>query len=136
VLVMQHLEPGRRSDLAYILGQRTELAVREAAGGAVLARGTVYVAPAGRHLRVGAGHTLSLTHTAQVHHSRPSADVLLGSLAQAGVPMVAVVLTAMGRDGAAGSLRGHRRGVDQALPLGAIAHRVLQLLQTPNAPYE
>jgi two-component system chemotaxis response regulator CheB len=61
VLVMQHLESGRRSRLPYILAQRTALPVREAEDGTVLERGTVYVAPSGRHLRIGAAHTLSLT---------------------------------------------------------------------------
>jgi two-component system chemotaxis response regulator CheB len=155
VLVLQHLQAGRQSLLPHILGQRTPLRVREAVDGTELEAGTVYVAPSGRHLRIIAGRTLSLTDTAPVRFSRPSADVLLGSLADAGVPMVAVVLTGMGSDGAAGSLRIHRRGgtvlaqnratslhfgmpgaavdaggVDQALPLDAIAPRLVELIDT------
>jgi two-component system chemotaxis response regulator CheB len=121
----------------------------------------VYVAPAGRHLRICTDGTLSLTDTPPVHFSRPSADVLLGSLADAGIPMIAVVLTGRGRDGAAGSLRVHLAGgtvlaqdratslhfgmpgaaadaggVDEALPLSAIAPRLVQLVDTLHAPYE
>ena len=161
VLVLQHLQPGRPSLLPHILGQRTPLRVREAVDGTELEAGTVYVAPSGRHLRIIAGRTLSLTDTAPVRFSRPSADVLLGSLADAGVPMVAVVLTGMGSDGAAGSLRVHRRGgtvlaqnratslhfgmpgaavdaggVDQALPLDAIAPRLVELIDTLHAACE
>ena len=161
VLVMQHLEAGRRSLLACILDQRTPLEVREARDGAALERGTVYVAPSGRHLRVAADHTLSLTDTDPVHFSRPSADVLLGSLAHAGGPVIAVVLTGMGSDGAAGSLLVRQGGgtvlaqdratslhfgmpgaaavaggVNQALPLDAIAPRLVQLLETLHAPHE
>jgi two-component system chemotaxis response regulator CheB len=161
VVVLQHLEPGRQSLLPHILAQRTPLAVREALDGTVLRPGTVYVAPAGRHLRICTDGTLSLTDTPPVHFSRPSADVLLGSLADAGIPMIAVVLTGRGRDGAAGSLRVHLAGgtvlaqdratslhfgmpgaaadaggVDEALPLSAIAPRLVQLVDTLHAPYE
>lgn len=155
VVVLQHLQAGRQSWLPHILDGRTPLPVAEAADGAVLRPGRVYVAPAGRHLRIRAGHTLSLTDTPPVHFSRPSADVLLHSLADAGLPMIAVVLTGRGRDGAAGSLRVHRGGgtvlaqdratslhfgmpgaaadaggVDEALPLDAIAPRLVELVDT------
>lgn len=161
VVVLQHLQAGRASLLPHILNGRTPLAVVEAEDGARLHPGTVYVAPAGRHLRIGAGRTLSLTDTAPVHFSRPSADVLLGSLADAGAPVIAVVLTGRGRDGAAGSLRVHRGGgtvlaqdratslhfgmpgaaaqaggVDQALPLPDIAPRLIQLIETLHASHE
>jgi two-component system, chemotaxis family, protein-glutamate methylesterase/glutaminase len=161
VVVLQHLEARRQSLLPLLLSRRTPLPVHEAVDGAVLRRGAVYVAPSGRHLRIRAGGRLSLTDTPPVHFSRPSADVLLGSLADAGVPMIAVVLTGRGEDGAAGSLRVHRAGgtvlaqdratsrhfgmpgaaagaggVDEALPLAGIAPRLMQLLETLHAPYE
>jgi two-component system chemotaxis response regulator CheB len=160
VLVLQHVQAGRASLLPHILAQRTRLAVREAEDGAELRPGTVYVAPSGRHLRI-AGRTLSLTDTDPVHFSRPSADVLLDSLAQAGAPVIAVVLTGRGRDGAAGSLRVHRGGgtvlaqdratslhfgmpgaaaaaggVHEALPLARIAPRLVQLIETLHAQHE
>lgn len=154
VLVMQHLQRGRQSLLPGILDGRTTLPVREAVAGDRLCAGTVYVAPSGRHLRVTPHRTLSLTDTSPVHFSRPSADVLLHSLADAGPPVIAVVLTGRGRDGAAGSLRVHLAGgtvlaqdrgtsaqfgmpgaavhaggVDQSLPLAAIAPRLVELLE-------
>lgn len=161
VVVLQHLEPGRYSQLPRILARRTALRVCEAVDGAVLQAGTVYVAPSSRHLRITAGRTLALTDTPPIHFSRPSADVLLDSLAEAGLPMVAVVLTGKGKDGAAGSLRVHRAGgivlaqnqatslhfgmpgaaagaggVDQTLPLAAIAPRIVQLIENLHAPHE
>jgi two-component system chemotaxis response regulator CheB len=161
VVVLQHLQPGRQSLLGHILSQRTPLPVREAEDGTALRPGTVYVAPAGRHLRIGADRTLSLTDTPPVHFSRPSADVLLGSLADSGIPMIAVVLSGRGQDGAAGSLRVRLGGgtvlaqdratsqhfgmpgaaadagaVDEALPLAAIAPRLLQLVDTLHAVCE
>lgn len=153
VLVVQHVESGRVSRLPDILETRTALRVRRAADGDVLFAGTVYVAPSGHHLRICAGRTLALTDTAPVHFSRPSADVLLDSLAAAEAPVVAVVLTGRGQDGAAGSLhvrdsggtvlaqdRGtsvnfgmpgaavRAGGVSEVLPLNAIAPRLLQLI--------
>ncbi|HST59821.1 MAG TPA: chemotaxis protein CheB [Longimicrobium sp.] len=161
VVVLQHLQDGRASLLPHILGQRTPLPVVEAEDGTVLRAGTVYVAPSGHHLRLGPGRTLSLTDTEPVHYSRPSADVLLGSLADAGAPVIAVVLTGRGQDGAAGSLRVHRGGgtvlaqdratslhfgmpgaaaaaggVDEALPLEDIAPRLIQLIETLHAQHE
>lgn len=161
LVVLQHLQAGRTSLLPYILAQRTPLSVREAAHGTALRAGTVYVAPPGRHLRIGAGRTLMLTDTDRVHFSRPSADVLLDSLAEAGAPVIAVVLTGRGEDGAAGSLRVHHGGgtvlaqdratslhfgmpgaaaaaggVDEALPLAQIAPRLIQLITLLHAQHE
>lgn len=160
VVVLQHLQAGRQSLLAEILDRRTPLDVIPAADGAALRPGAVYVAPPGRHLRIIAGRQLALTDTAPIHFSRPSADVLLDSLAEAGLPVIAVVLTGRGRDGADGALRVHvgggtvlaqdratslhfgmpgaaaaAGGVDEALPLAAIAPRLSQLIQSLHAPH-
>jgi two-component system chemotaxis response regulator CheB len=153
VLVMQHMESGRVSLLPQILASRTPLPVRAAADGDVLCAGTVYVAPSGRHLSIRDGRTLALTDTPRVNFARPSADVLLNSLAAAGAPVVAVVLTGGGKDGAAGSLLVHDSGgtvlaqdrgtsahfgmpgaavlaggVSEVLPLEDIAPRLVQLI--------
>ena len=152
VVAMQHVESGRVSRLPEILEMRTARRVRPAADGDTLLAGTVYVAPSGRHLSIRDGRTLSLTDTEPVHFSRPSADVLLDSLAGAGGPVVAVVLTGRGEDGAAGSVHVRNSGgtvlaqdrgtsvhfgmpgpavaaggVSEVLPLHAIAPRLVQL---------
>jgi two-component system chemotaxis response regulator CheB len=153
VLVLQHLESGRVSLLPRILETRTVLRVVPAHDGAPLRAGTVYVAPSGRHLRVTGDRTLSLTDTPRVNYSRPSADVLLQSLAAAGAPVIAVVLTGRGEDGAEGSLSVWRSGgtvlaqdratslhfgmpgaaaraggVSEVLPLDGIAPRLVNLI--------
>lgn len=160
VLVMQHLEPKRASQLAHILAGRTPLCVREAVSGDALAAGHVYVAPPGRHLEVTGARTLALSDAPRVAFSRPSADVLLQSLATAGEPVIAVVLTGRGQDGAVGSVQVRRGGgtvlaqdqstsaeygmpgaaalaggVDEVLPLPAIAPRLIALLQNLNHPH-
>lgn len=160
VLVLQHLEATRASHLARILDERTPLHVREAASGAALRAGHVYVAPPGRHLEVTGARTLALSDAPRVEFSRPSADVLLRSLSTAGEPVIAVVLTGRGQDGAVGSVQVRRGGgtvlaqdqctsaefgmpgaaaraggVDEVLPLAAIAPRLISLLHDLNHPH-
>jgi two-component system, chemotaxis family, protein-glutamate methylesterase/glutaminase len=104
VLVVLHLTPQHRSLLAEILGRRTDLAVRQAEDGDLLRTGTAYVAPPDAHLLVTNGGTLRLDKSELVHHVRPSADVLLLSLAQNhGGRCLAVILSGTGIDGAAGA---------------------------------
>jgi two-component system, chemotaxis family, protein-glutamate methylesterase/glutaminase len=100
ILVVQHLDPRRVSQMAAILGRRTHLPVKEAADHDVLAPGEVYIAPPGVHAELRHGRIV-LTHTAPVHFSRPSADRSFLSAAAQG-RVIGVVLTGAGMDGAAG----------------------------------
>jgi two-component system, chemotaxis family, protein-glutamate methylesterase/glutaminase len=104
VIVVLHLQPNHTSLLTEILARRTELSVKTAEDGDVLEAGTVYVAPPNMHLLVAAGGSLSLDDSPPVHHVRPSADVLLSSLADAQPNRcLAVVLSGTGHDGAVGA---------------------------------
>jgi two-component system chemotaxis response regulator CheB len=103
VIVLLHLVRQQRSLLPAILARRTALHVKQAEDGDELAAGTVYVAPPNVHLRVDGGH-LRLDASELVHHVRPSADVLLLSLADGhDGRRLAVVLSGSGIDGAAGA---------------------------------
>jgi two-component system chemotaxis response regulator CheB len=103
ILVVQHLSPDRPSHMADLLGRRTPLHVKEAQEEDRIRPGWVYVAPPDRHLLACEDGTLSLSLTDRVHHSRPSVDVLLTSVAAAfGSRSVGVVLTGSDGDGAAG----------------------------------
>jgi two-component system chemotaxis response regulator CheB len=152
VLVVIHLSPLAPSVLAAILARETALHVEQATSDARLAPGVVFVAPPDAHLVVEPDETLRLEHSELVHHVRPSADVLLLSLAQNHVgPITAVILSGSGLDGAAGAAAVKRAGghvvaqdeatsqyfgmpgaailaggVDEVLPLDAIAPAVLQ----------
>ena len=158
VLVVIHLAPLAPSLLATILGRGTELEVAQAFDGAPLERGIVWVAPPDAHLLVEPDETLHLDTSELVHHVRPSADVLLLSLARNHVgPCTAVVLSGTGLDGAAGAAAVKQAGgrvlaqneatsqyfgmpgaailaggVDEVLPLDAIAPAVLQWAATPQ----
>jgi len=111
VLIAQHVSPRGPSALAGILDARSALPVRTAADGDGLLPGTVSVTPAGRHLLVTSGYRIVLVDTDEPPPSRPSADLLLASLAAvAGDRVVAVVLTGYGHDGQSGVRAVHRCG--------------------------
>jgi len=152
VLVVIHLTPLAPSVLPAILDRATELRVEPAMDGTLLEPGAVWVAPPDAHLLVDEQDMLHLDHSELVHHVRPSADVLLLSLAKNHRgPCTAVVLSGTGIDGAAGAAAVKRAGgrvlaqdeatsqyfgmpgaailaggVDEVLPLGEIAPAVMQ----------
>jgi two-component system chemotaxis response regulator CheB len=102
VLVVQHMGGGFIDGLARWLDGELPLPVRVASAHEPLAPG-IRIAPDGAHLILGAGRRLELDTTTVAGSHRPSGDVLLSSLARVvGGAAVAVVLTGMGRDGAAG----------------------------------
>jgi two-component system chemotaxis response regulator CheB len=102
VLVVQHMAPGFIDGFARWLDQKLPVAVRIAADGEQAKPG-VWLAPDGAHLHLTKSMRFALHREPEAAH-RPSVDELLGSLADAaGNQAVAVVLTGMGRDGAAGA---------------------------------
>ncbi|MEV0616345.1 chemotaxis protein CheB [Nonomuraea sp. NPDC050404] len=111
VLVLQHIAPDYKSVLPEILGKRTGLTVEPAYDGQRLALGRVAVAPPGRHLLVTKDRLLALIPSGPYPPSRPSADLLLVTLAVAAGPdVVAVILSGRGNDGATGATAVHRFG--------------------------
>ena len=102
VLVVQHISEGFAAGLATWLDGVIPLAVRLARDGEPAGLG-VAIAPDGADLLLGGDGRLRLDRRSASGAHRPSADALLTSLAAvAGKGVVAVVLTGMGRDGAAG----------------------------------
>jgi two-component system chemotaxis response regulator CheB len=103
VLVVQHLDRRRDTEIAEIFGRRTSLRVTLARDGESALPGNVYVAPPDHHLLVSGEGRLSLSQGHLVHFVRPSADLLFESMAQAyGDRVLACVLTGTGSDGATG----------------------------------
>jgi two-component system, chemotaxis family, protein-glutamate methylesterase/glutaminase len=103
VAIVQHLDPNHESLLASILSRRTALKVTDARDHEAMISGHVYVAPPGTHMMVAPGIAVHLTRSAPVHFVRPSADVLFESAARSCGPVIAVILTGTGVDGAAGA---------------------------------
>ena len=110
ILVVQHMVDGFGEGFARWLDGQVPLAVRVARNRGAPEPG-IWVAPDGAHLTLDSAGGLMLdTHRVSGLH-RPSADVLLRSLAaRAGSHAVAVVLTGMGRDGAEGLGEVRREG--------------------------
>lgn len=101
--IVQHIDPKRQSRLAEILARRSQMRVREAVDGDLLEAGVALVAPPAHHLTIAGGGMVRLTDTAPVHFSRPSADRLFESAARGFSPVIGVILTGTGTDGAIGA---------------------------------
>jgi two-component system, chemotaxis family, protein-glutamate methylesterase/glutaminase len=111
IVALQHLAPERPSELAPFLDQHTALPVSEAVDREPLVAGRVLVAPPGQHTLIAPDATIALIASASIPPARPSADLLLTSLALvAGPRAIAVVLTGHGTDGAVGAAAVHRFG--------------------------
>ena len=158
VLIVQHMPPGFTRSLADRLNGLSALQVVEAVEGMDVRADTAYVAPGDYHMRViSTPEGLQAGARPGAHRvgRRPAADPLFHSVATTfGTAAVGVVLTGLGKDGAAGLRAIHDRGgvgiaqdkststiygmpgaaleaggADLVLPLGAIAERTGVLLR-------
>lgn len=110
VLVVQHISAGFTEGLARWLDQTVPLPVRIAEDGAAASPGA-WIAPEGAHLKLTGTGRLRLDRLTAEGLHRPSGDVLLTSIAAAARDAaVAVVLSGIGRDGAAGAAAVLRNG--------------------------
>src|SRR6185503_19352064 len=156
VLVVQHMPQGFTRAFADRLNAHLPLEVREADDGMPLAAGRVYIAPAGRHLRIvreGERATCGLSLKPEGLAHQPAVDELFLSALPSAPRAAAALLTGMGRDGAEGMRQLAERGAftvaqDEAtsvvygmpgasvslqaarevLPLGRIGPRLRQVL--------
>lgn len=154
ILITQHMPEAFTKSFADRLNNLCRISVKEAADGERILPGHAYVAPGHSHLllkRSGANYVTELSQAPPVNRHRPSVDVLFRSAANyAGRNAIGVILTGMGKDGAAGMLEMKKAGaynlaqdeatcvvfgmpkeaiavgaVDETAPLGEIAKRVL-----------
>lgn len=155
-VITQHMPPTFTKSFADRLNRLCAPVVAEATDGARLEIGKIYLAPGGeRHLQVAnvSAPVCRLVERDPVNGHRPSVDVLFDSVAElAGRNAVGVILTGMGRDGAAGLLKMRHAGartlgqnektcvvygmprvahelgaVEQQLPLNAIGEEILKM---------
>jgi two-component system chemotaxis response regulator CheB len=155
-VITQHMPSTFTKSFAERLNRLCAPVVQEATDGARLEIGKVYLAPGGeRHLQVvnASAPCCRLLEREPVNGHRPSVDVLFDSVAElAGRNAVGVILTGMGRDGAAGLLKMRHAGartlgqnektsvvygmprvafelgaVEQQLPLNAIGEEILKM---------
>ncbi|MFI7116763.1 chemotaxis protein CheB [Amycolatopsis sp. NPDC049868] len=111
LVIVQHLDPRHDTVLAELLDRRSRLRVKLAEDGDVVEPGVAYLAPPDRHLLVGPGGELRLSHRDKVRFVRPSADPLFESVAEVyGQRALVCVLTGTGCDGLAGARAVSSRG--------------------------
>ncbi len=110
IVIGQHMPVGFTKPFAQRLDAVCRVAVREAVEGDRLKAGTVLIAPAGRHLKLGARQSVRLSGDERAKYV-PSIDVLMQSAAKAHAGRVlGVLLTGMGDDGAEGMACVHAQG--------------------------
>lgn len=112
ILIVQHMPEKFTQSLAESLAKKCSHKVKEGENGEVVDKGTIYIAPGGRHMMLrlsSAGPVISLSDQPAENGCRPSVDVLFRSLpAVFGSGVVAVIMTGMGNDGS-NSLRALKR---------------------------
>jgi two-component system chemotaxis response regulator CheB len=105
IVVVQHMPAGFTGPLAERLDAASRVAVHEAQAGDRPLAGSVLIAPGDRHLELDDRGMVVLTDGPPVHGCRPAADVtMLSAVKVYGRRTLAVVMTGMGKDGAAGAL--------------------------------
>ncbi|MDR1662675.1 MAG: chemotaxis protein CheB, partial [Azoarcus sp.] len=159
ILMTQHMPELFTASFAQRLDALSAISVREAVQGEPLRPGVAYLAPGHSHLAIKkleyGGYACELSRGEPVNRHRPSVDVLFHSAAEQVRHMaIGVLLTGMGKDGAAGMLHMMRAGawtigqdeascvvygmpreaallgaVKEVAPLVEIASRILQRLR-------
>lgn len=108
IAICQHMTEGASAPWAVRLNECCALGVVEAQPGMRFAAGHVYIAPAGRHMRlIGPAHGARITLLPDFAHGLhvPSIDFLMSSAAEVfGSRVLGVLLSGMGSDGARGML--------------------------------
>lgn len=114
ILITQHMPALFTASFANRLDNFCAVTVRQAQDKERVLPGHVYIAPGGLHLelvRSGANYVCRVHDQAPVSGHRPSVDVLFRSVARAaGSNSVGIILTGMGKDGAAELKRMKERG--------------------------
>jgi two-component system chemotaxis response regulator CheB len=114
IVITQHMPPGFTRSFAERLDRLCRVTVKEAEDGDPVVRGRALLAPGHSHLllaRGAGGYVVRLSQADPVNRHRPSVDVLFHSVALAAPRRaIGVMLTGMGRDGAAGMAAMHGAG--------------------------
>jgi len=155
IVVVQHMPEHFTRSFAERLDSLCRISVKEAETNDVVSPGCALIAPGGRHTlvkRSGARYYVEVRDGPLVSRHRPSVDVLFRSAARyVGHNAIAVIMTGMGDDGAAGMKELHDTGahtiaqdeascvvfgmpkeairlggIDQILPLNQIATAVIK----------
>jgi two-component system response regulator WspF len=111
IVVVQHIDANFAGHFAKWLGDQVSIPVRVIDDGDALEAGVIQVARTNDHLQLDAGHRLRYSPHPLDYAYRPSVDVFFHCLAAHWeLDATGVLLTGMGRDGAAGLLALRRAG--------------------------
>ncbi|BAL83929.1 putative chemotaxis response regulator protein-glutamate methylesterase [Selenomonas ruminantium subsp. lactilytica TAM6421] len=155
IVIVQHIPPMFSKLFSERLNTESKLTVKEAVSGDVVLPNHVYIAPGAKHMtisRMGTRYMLECKPGPPVHSVCPSVDVLFDSVADiAGNHAMGIILTGIGKDGAAGLLKMRNLGsptIGQdaasstvygmpkaAFEIGAVQQQ-LPLLSIPQAIYK
>jgi two-component system, chemotaxis family, protein-glutamate methylesterase/glutaminase len=156
-LIVQHMPPGFTAQMAERLDNLSAMTVREAQGGEILEPGLALVAPGDYHVilcKAGNKFRVELRSGPRVSRHKPSVDVMFSTVASVvGDKAIGVILTGMGRDGAAGMKKMHDAGahtiaqdeescvvygmpreavelggVDEIVPLNRVAEKICEVV--------
>lgn len=160
IVITQHMPVGFTKTFAERLDQLCHITVKEAQDGEILRPNTAYIARGDRHLTLVQSTdalVIKFIDGELVSGHKPSVDVMFSSVAKiAGNRAIGVLLTGMGKDGAAGLLMMKKHGArtyaqdestsivfgmpkealrigaaTEAVPLGLVAHKISQALAVP-----
>ena len=111
-LIVQHMPPGFTKSLSDRLNQMSQIHVKEAEDGEVLAPGVAYIAPGDYHMLVeqksssSSQYVIRLSMSEPVGRHRPSVDVMMESIAKLPIKnAIGVIMTGMGSDGTVGMIQ-------------------------------
>ena len=109
MVLVQHMPAGFTNSMANRLDEISKINVKEAENGEILKKGTVYIAPGGKHMEVkkcpDGSHKIVYNDMPPIGGLKPCANITYDSLRTCGYDqVVCVVLTGMGADGTNGIL--------------------------------
>ena len=114
IAIVQHMPENFTRMYAERLNKLCAMEVREARSGDRLQRGTVLIAPGGKHMQLTKSmgqYFVKVLDGPPVNRHKPSVDVLFRSAAEvAGKDVMGIILTGMGDDGARGMKAMHDGG--------------------------
>jgi two-component system chemotaxis response regulator CheB len=158
ILIAQHMPEAFTKSFVERLGGLCKMQVKEAEHHEMIRAGNVYIAPGHSHLLLermpGSGFRTVLSREPPVNRHRPSVEVLFRAAARELCGnAIGVILTGMGKDGAAAMLEMHEAGaynlaqdeascvvfgmpreaialgaVDEVVPVQRMAERILSVL--------
>ena len=154
ILVTQHMPPNYTRHFAERLNHLSKLVIKQADDGEPVKANHVYIAPGDHHLQLSDqhGYRIALSNGPPVNRHRPSVQVMFRSALQyVPQPVLAVMLSGMGKDGAQAMLELKQAGattmaqdqatsvvfgmareaialgaVDEVLPLNQMASAIVQ----------